>query len=223
MKYLRDRRYSKSLRKAVTLSFEALKKTGNDRNQTLCAFWVSKDGEERGILYPYKTHNWTGVLADSPDTCTVAVATDDCLTLKRIGLHCQCNHPPPAEYSVLQTAMVINQFDPVPGWRSRERGVAAMRKDDVFELRDHGCFEVIRPLGNGDGLLVFWNKPRFQIKKVKKFFKRGKIKVPVDAAHYELLRYKDFEEKQQWIPVHVVSNRRRSPSSQRLVAFPGVD
>ena len=223
MRCLRDRRYSKSFTNAVTLSFEALKNTGNDRNQTLSAFWVSKDGEERSILYPYNTHKWTGLLADSPDTCTVAVATEDCLTLGRIGLHCQDNHHPPAEDSVLQTAMVINQMDPLPGWRSRERAVAQMRKGDVFELRDHGCFEVIRPLGNGDGLLVFWSKPRFQMKMDKQIFKRGRIKVPIDAAHYELLRYKDFEEKPQWIPVHVVSSRRRSTSSQRLVAFPGVE
>jgi len=223
MKYLRDKRYSKSFTYAVTLSFEALKKTGNDRNQTLCAFWVLKDGEERSILYSHRTHNWTGLLADSPDTCTVAVATEDCLTLRRIGLHCQSNHPPPAEYSVFQTALVINQLDPLPSARSRARAVAAMRKGDVFELGDHGCFEVIRPLRNGDGLLVFWDKSRFPAKKVKKIFKRGKIKVPIDAAHYELLRYKDFEEKPQWIPVHVVSNRRRSTSPQRLLAFPGVD
>lgn len=223
MKYLRDKRYSQSFTEAVTLSFEALKKTGNDRNQTLCAFWVLRDGEERSVLYPYKIHNWTGLLADSPDTCTVAVATEDCLTLSRIGLRCQGNHPPPAEYSVLQTALVINQYDPLPDWHSQKRVVAAMRKGDVFELRDHGRFEVIRPLGNGDGLLVSWDKSRFPLKKAKQIFKRGKIKVPRDTSHYELQRYKDFEEKPQWIPVHVVSNRKRSASPRRLLILPRVD
>jgi len=223
MKYLRDSRYSEPFTDAVSLSFEALKKTGNDRNQTLCAFWVLKDGEERSVLYPYRTHNWTGLLADSPDTCTVAVATDDCLTLRRIGLHCQSDHLPPAEHSVLQTTLVINQYDPLPGWRSRGREIAAMRKGDILELRDHGCFHVIRPLGNGDDLLVSWEKSRFLTDKVKKFFKKGRIKVPMDTAHYELLRHKDFEEKPQWIPIHVVSNRRRPSSPQRLIAFPGAD
>jgi hypothetical protein len=211
----RYKRHRESFAKILAKCFEVLKRTGTDSDYYLTAFWVPKQGGTYSVQYSYLRHRWTGILADSPYTCTFAIVTETCLELYGGDPGCQDGYEASSYRSVLETSIIINQFSLLPVVVSqhehRRRGhhhprsaLAMLPKGYKFDLGDAGSLRMIRNVGSG--LVVDWSLTRLPAKRaLKTLFRSGKIKVGSANWHSELVSW--FDRTEQTVPVLIVSEK----------------
>ncbi len=196
--------YRQAFGNMIGKCFEVLKRTGTDSEFCLTAFWAPHQGGTYEVQYQHILHRWTGLLTDSPETCTFAIVTDSCLELYRGDPACQDVYEAPSYCSVLETSVVINQFAPLPNRERREHHGHPVPKGFKFDLGNAGRLKVLRNLRSG--VVVDWSKTRLPAKRaVQTWFRSGKIKLGTAKWHNELVSWHDLEN--QIVDVLVVSDK----------------
>lgn len=152
--------WRRELGTTVSLSFEVLLQTGLDNETDLKAFFAptpSGDQEWLAIL-GHKKHSWGGLLKDSWQSATMAIATETCLEVSTPDWQefpgQQCRQMPQREdrFSVLETKLICHQTSE----RRSPRNIHL--PDSTLSIGDSGFLKVLIRLKH-DGLLVRW-KPR---------------------------------------------------------------
>jgi hypothetical protein len=212
----RYKRHREPFAKILGKCFEVLKRTGTDSDYNLTAFWVPEQGGTYAVQYSYLRHKWTGILADSPYTCTFAIVTETCLELYGGDPGCQDGYEASSYRSILETSIVINQFSPLPvafdQYERRRRGghhhakhaLAMLPRGYKFDLGDAGSLRMLQNVGRG--LVVDWSLTRLPAKRaLKTLFRSGKIKVGSAKWHNELVSW--FDRTEQTVPVLIASEK----------------
>ncbi|MCJ1226563.1 hypothetical protein MMC12_003216 [Toensbergia leucococca] len=153
--YEREREWRKDLGRAVAWCFSTLRDTGLSRQGDFLAL-STHNGSSRAMarVLSSKVHTWVGLLADTNRVATMAVIIASCLEFHRKkGQRCSVTHETLDKYSVLETAIDIQQsasdinMEQVSG-----------RSIDQISLGAMGKLKVLRSLRTGH-LLTYW-KPR---------------------------------------------------------------
>lgn len=212
----RYKRNRKSFGKILAKCFEVLKGTGTDSDLCLTAFWSPDNGGIYAVQYPHVRHRWTGILADSPDTCTFAIVTNVCLELLDGDPACRDEYTASSSWSVLETSIVINPLAPLPtasdtikqrrgaGRKSIRKTLVALPKGYKFNLGEVGTLKKLR--GVGMGVVVDWSHTLVPpARAVKTFFRTGMIKIGSANWHHELILWDDRKERN--LHVLIVSDK----------------
>jgi len=204
IKSFKHKEHRKPFGDLIGKCFEVLKGTGTDSELCLTAFWAPTEGGTYGVQYEHFLHRWTGLLADSPVTCTLAIVTDKCLEISRGDAACQAKYVPPSSCSVLETSILINPSASLSQCERQERKDCPLPKGFKLDLGNVGGLKVLRNIRNG--VVVDWSKSRLPaVRAVKSWLRSGKVKLGKAKWHNELVSWLDRNDEK--VTVLVVSDK----------------
>jgi hypothetical protein len=206
----RYKKHRKAFAKILSKCFGVLKGTGTDSKHCLTAFWYPEQGNTYAVEYPNSNHRWTGLLADSPDTCTFAIVTDLCLELSDGNPACQDRYEASSCPGVLETSVIINPAAlPVTASGRRRNRTLVLPDGYRFDLHKAGSLKMIKTLGSG--LVVDWSRTRLPaMRPLKSLLRNGKFISGTGTCHDELILWDDRKERK--VVVLVVGERKMQVS-----------
>lgn len=177
--YSSERNIRENLGEAVAWSLRGLLETGTDSNLSLHALWSPGPDKTWKATFSHGRYNWTGLLTDTINSCTVAVVTDKCLVIERLAEASRCQSSYRQEqdhfstnsknqeiwidtnFPVLETAIVVNPSAPVSQGMQVEVNANGketfwLHKNAEFDLGDSGRLKVVRCFCRSKGILMKW-------------------------------------------------------------------
>ena len=107
------REWRKDLGQLVSWCLEGLAHSKLDAAGDLHVLWMPKPEKRMIVRIRQNRHAWTGFLTDSRDHCAMAVMSGKCLSSDyKYASYCQSKAQ--LSYSILETALVINEMAPQP-------------------------------------------------------------------------------------------------------------
>jgi hypothetical protein len=163
--------------------------------------------------FSWREQNWSGLLADTVDSCTVAVVTHQCLELRGVTWEsiCQNSKTLAATYrnqcTVLETAVIVNEEAGVPKGltlNNKRWKIHCLQQGAVFDLGDSGRLKYLDHFYHCRGALVKWDKESV-LKGATQIFREKYLKMQRSPCHWEQVLCLEWPTES--IPVHVTSSR----------------
>jgi hypothetical protein len=172
--------------RVVAESLKALLDTGTDSSLYLHAFWLPTPRRPWTVIFPHNSSQWSGLLLDTVDSCTVATVTERCLIIKSRSstfgcknLLCKCptggkhssscTHHRGERYqrqedqlSLLETAMLINTEARMPKAlcsNGNQWCFSDLEEGAEFDLGASGRLKFIGPVSHSRGVMMKWAAP----------------------------------------------------------------
>lgn len=105
--------WRKDLGQLVSWCLEGLVHSKVDAEGNLHALWIPKSSKRMVVNIKQNRHAWTSFLTDSRDHCSMSVMSGKCLSSDYKYASC-CQSKGQLGYSILETALVINEKAPRP-------------------------------------------------------------------------------------------------------------
>ncbi|EON65621.1 hypothetical protein W97_04860 [Coniosporium apollinis CBS 100218] len=164
--YEKNRQWRKG--QLVSWCLDGLRHSSVDKDGTLRALWIPEPYRRIRVKLPQSVHSWTGFLADTESSSTMAVMYDGCLhTDYRDGSTCQARYADVRHslHTILETALEINPDAKIPKElelrRSRHEkhdlprySIRNVRRNEKFQI-PHGRLRVVEPF-RSTRLVVTW-------------------------------------------------------------------
>lgn len=212
--YEQHREWRKDLGQLLAWCFGALVQSKVDHDGSLHVLWMPHSDERHVVSIKQKRHAWTSFLSDSREHCAMSVMSDICLqTDYKDASACRARnfpHQQRSEYSVLETALVINDSAPRPKTlsRSTDNNRVIWKLDHVQsgdKLRLRAGRLTIREAFRKTRLLVEWEMGI--AKKLHEATKSMVNRVGIDSSYHWELR-KDEESNPKPIPLFIISQNK---------------
>ncbi|KAJ9645704.1 hypothetical protein H2199_002743 [Coniosporium tulheliwenetii] len=166
--YEKNRHWRKDLGILVSWCLDGLRHSSVDKDGTLRALWIPEPYRRIRVKLPQSVHSWTGFLADTESSSTMAVMYDGCLhTDYRDGSTCQARYADVRHslHTILETALEINPDAKIPKELELRRSrlekhdlprysIRNVRRNEKFQL-PHGRLRVVEPF-RSTRLVVTW-------------------------------------------------------------------